>query len=83
MLRLRRKLQARVPNKLAAICAVVLLVTSLGGMDESIVPFTQASGTDPSTGNLPRVELAEYALPNLHTSTGRDDKISLMIFRLN
>ena len=78
MLRLRRNLQPWVSNQLAALSAVLLLVSSLPGISDS-VPVRDTSSTASVSSRQESTETEQAALSTLRAATRQGIKISLLI----
>ena len=82
MLRQHRKLRVRVSDRLAAVCAILLLVTTLSGKDESA-----PSGNNPATMAAAEWEAAiiqaEEEVTAGRSTSNRGLNISRLIFRHN
>ena len=82
MLRLRKNLNIRVPNKLAALSAVMLLITALTGSPGAL------SGI-PSSGGSAETVLSQQSDSGLDSQTTLQNqqpkkfKVSLMLFPAN
>jgi len=80
MMRLRKNLKSRIPNKLAALSAVLLLVTALTGGSQGF------NGSDSGSGGTAYAENAQGSLNAQAASQTQQSKklnVSLMLFRAN
>ena len=82
-MRLRHPLKARVSDRLAAVSAVLLLVTALSGFDPAAPAGSSAVDMASSADWESAVEQAEDSLSGTRASAKRGLNISLMIFRNN
>jgi hypothetical protein len=79
MLCVRRKLQARVPDLLAAISAVLLMATLIAGTGDSMFAARTSSDRYAAAVEEP-TEVPQEALSNPQTNMRKGFKISLMFF---
>ena len=80
MLRLRRKMHVRIPDRLAAVCAVLLLVTALSGKDDSGL-FRENSAAMAAADWEGVIGQAEEEVSAGRANSNRGLDISLLIFR--
>jgi len=79
MLFFRRKLPARVPNLLAVVSALLLIITSLAGTGDSIFATKSSSDRYATMVQDPR-DVPQNAIPNPQTKMRKGFRISLMFF---
>ncbi len=79
MLRLRRNIQPRVSNHLAALSALLLLVSSLAGMEHS-APEREFTVNHSTTAPAEFSDIRQEPLATRQTATRQGIKISLLIF---
>ena len=82
MLRLRQNLQPRVPNSLAVLSAVLLLISSLVVTGNQL-PNEDNASIGPTITQNDSTENGLDAHPAIQAATRKGIKISLMIFRHN
>jgi len=83
MLRQDRRIQARLPDQLAAMCTLLLLVASLTAVSLTMNGSGAPHDAGPSISKTGRAEVADAPVAGLQVNQGRDLRISLMIFRHN
>jgi hypothetical protein len=82
MLRFRKKIKYRVSNKLAAVSALLLLITSLTGASGALTEFTP-NGQSSATGFSAAGDSDYDPQAQLQNPKPRKFKLSLMLFPAN
>jgi hypothetical protein len=81
MLRQDRRLQARLPDQLAAMCTLLLLVASVSAINLTMNGNGMPPDGVPSIATTADAVVADAPLPGLQAAQGQDLRFSLMIFR--
>jgi len=82
MLRLNRKLQVRIPNKLAAMSAALLLCSVLASMVDERFGGSQSRDLTAASQVTASSPDGEQVTRAVNSTSGGGHRISLMIFRL-
>ena len=81
MLRLTKSPQTRISNRLAGFAALLLLVTSISGIGNSIMSFNQGDSQFAAAVNAGNTQILAQSTGSSKAKTDRRFKASLFLFR--